>query len=199
VAAVTHLDEFTFLQVVHRLCELGFRGDIDWSENAAPPATPEDFAEEAIFVICNGGMKNTVARKIYDRVMPQVRAGKPVAEVFGHRLKCRAIEKIWAERSIAFFTYDLIETDEERIEFLGRLPHIGKITKFHLAKNFGVNVAKPDVHLQRLADHHRETVQGLCERLAEASRYKARTVDVLLWRACAEGVIDSRSGEVRLP
>ena len=193
------LDLSTFLQVVHALCAAGFRGDIEWSEDAGPPASPEDFAEEAIFVICNSGMKNTVARRIYDRILPELRAGRPAGGVFGHRMKARAIDLIWENRRQAFDEYMAQQTDAARIEYLGALRHIGPITKFHLAKNFGINVAKPDVHLQRLADHCGETVQGLCARLAEESRYKARTVDVLLWRACAIGLIDSRTGEVRLP
>lgn len=189
----------TFLAVVFELVRAGHGGDIEWSENAGPPASPEDFAEEAIFVICNGGMKNTVARRIYDRVMPEVRAGRPAGGVFGHRMKAHAIDLIWENRLQAFGEYMAEQTDEARIEYLGALRHIGPITKFHLAKNFGIDVPKPDVHLQRLADHCGETVDGLCARLAQASGYKARTVDVLLWRACAIGLIDSRSGEVRLP
>ncbi len=113
--------------------------------------------------------------------------------------KADAIDVIWINRTHYFAVYSEQETDEGRLASIEAMPWIGPITKFHLAKNFGMNVAKPDVHLQRLADHHAVTAQALCERLAAESRYKARTVDVLLWRACAIGLIDSRSGEVRLP
>lgn len=187
-----------FLHVVHALCEAGWRDDIEWSENAGPPESPEDFAEEAVFVICNSGMKNTVARGIYDRILPVLRRGGRAFEAFKHPGKAKAIDWIWENRAYLHQTYMEQATDEERLKDLAALPWIGGITKFHLAKNFGVDVAKPDVHLQRLADHYGETVQGLCERLAEASGYKARTVDLLLWRACATGMIDSRSGEVRV-
>jgi hypothetical protein len=76
------------------------------------------------------------------------------------------------------------------------MPWIGPTTKYHLAKNFGVDVAKPDVHLQRLADLEGVTAQALCERLAETSPYHTRTVDLLLWRACVEGIVDSRTGDL---
>ena len=42
-----------------------------------------------------------------------------------------------------------------------------------------------------------ESVQGMCERLAQVSGFKARTVDVLIWRACATGIMDSRTGALR--
>jgi hypothetical protein len=188
----------TFVAVRNAVDAAGFGDEVAWSENCAPAETPEDFAAEAIFVVCNGGMKNTVARRIYDRVLPRVQAGGSAGEVFGNKLKARAIDRIWRDRLDIFLDYQLIAADEDRLAFLGRLPHIGPITKYHLAKNFGVDVAKPDVHLQRLADHYGETVQGLCERLGAAAGLKARTVDVVLWRACAVGIINSKTGEVRL-
>src|SRR5258708_28784551 len=144
-------------------------------------------------------MENSGARSIYDRLLPVLHRDGRAFEAFRHPGKSAAIDKIWAERETLYFVYMACETDEDRLGWLAALPWIGAITKYHLAKNFGVDCAKPDVHLQRLADHAGETVQGLCDRLAEASRYKARTVDVLLLRACPIGLIDSRSGEFRLP
>jgi hypothetical protein len=78
------------------------------------------------------------------------------------------------------------------VAFCGTLPWVGPITKYHLAKNFGGNFAKPDVHLQRLADAEGTTPQELCERLGEATGYRASTIDLILWRACADGIINSR-------
>lgn len=78
------------------------------------------------------------------------------------------------------------------IAFYATLPWIGSVTKFHLAKNLGADVAKPDVHLVRLAVSNRETAQGLCERLAKETGYRAATIDLILWRACADGIIHSR-------
>lgn len=41
------------------------------------------------------------------------------------------------------------------IEGAGALPFVGAITKYQPAKNFGVSVVKPDLHLCRLAGIHR--------------------------------------------
>lgn len=173
--------------------------DIMWSETIRPPETPEDFALEAIFVICNSGMKNTVARRIFDRVVALVQAGRPAREGFGHVGKVEAIETIWRDRASLHKRFLTETTDEGRLSMLASLPWIGDITKYHLAKNFGVDVAKPDVHLQRLADREDTTPQALCERLARESGYRIATVDLLLWRACATGLIDSRTGQRHPP
>lgn len=182
--------------LVQALERAGYGDDITWSEGVGPPETPEDFALEAAFVICNSGMKNTVARRIFERIVPLLEAGQSARGGFGHKGKAAAIDKIWAAREDLHFVYMTCETDAERLEWLAALPWIGGITKFHLAKNFGVDVAKPDVHLQRLAELHGETAQSLCERLAAGTPFRARTIDLLLWRACAIGLIDSRTGEL---
>ena len=66
------------------------------------------------------------------------------------------------------------------------LPWIGPITKYHLARNLGIDVAKPDRHLVRLAKrfgYNESTgVQQMCEELAERTRDRIGVVDVVLWR-----------------
>lgn len=189
--------EHFFVHLVETLSDQGFGNEVLWSENAQPPVDPEDLASEAIFVICNGGMKNTVARGIYERVMPAITGGASAATVFKNANKVKAIDQIWRTRAGLFAAFQALPDDDSRLAWCGSLPHIGPITKYHLAKNFGVDVAKPDVHLQRLADLHGETVQGLCQRLGGLVGLRARTVDVVLWRACAAGVLNSRTGELR--
>lgn len=169
--------------------------DITWAEHLRPPMDADDFAYEAIFVICNSGMKNTVARGIYQRCVAALQAGAPVFAVFKHPGKAAAIETIWRDREQLLASY-LAAAD--KLANLEALPWIGGITKYHLAKNFGLQYAKPDVHLQRLADREGCTAQALCERLAAEVGLRVATVDTVLWRACANGVLDSRTGEIRL-
>lgn len=178
------------------LAALGNQGeeDVAWAEGLQPPDDEEAFALEAIFVICNSGMKNTVARGIFERVRAALFTDKSAGTAFGHKGKAAAIDHIWRNQSVLFLDY-CMSTD--RLAFLESLPWIGGITKYHLAKNFGLQYAKPDVHLQRLADREGCTAQALCERLARATGFKVATVDTILWRACANGVIDSRTGERR--
>lgn len=167
--------------------------DIAWAEKCSVPVDPDYFAMEAIFVICNSGMKNTVARGIYERVKGAIRNGEPVLGVFKHPGKASAIEHIWTHRERLHAEYVLAA---DRLANLETLPWIGRITKYHLAKNFGEQVAKPDVHLQRLADREGCTAQQLCERLAAETGLSVAAIDTVLWRACAGGVINSRTGEL---
>lgn len=183
-------------RVVNAVSFHGFGDDIGWAENLCPPASADEFAREVIFVICNSGMKNTVARGIYERVMAAlVNDGGKCSHVFGYVGKVTAIGQVWRSREILFEGYLVRTTDEERLAYLESIPWIGGITKYHLAKNFGMQVAKPDVHLQRLANTFETTPQALCEALAERTGYKVATVDTLLWRAAALGLLNTRTGE----
>ena len=188
------IDAAAFKRIVAALDKAGFaKPDIKWAESCGPPQTAEQFAEQAIYVICNSGMKHTIAAGIYDRVMESLRAGQNSDIAFGHEGKCTAIDRIWENR-VEYVSQYLTATD--KVAFCETLPWIGTITKYHLAKNFGVQVAKPDVHLQRLAHLNECTVQELCEGLAADTGYSVAIVDVLLWRACATGIMDSRTGSL---
>jgi hypothetical protein len=168
----------------------GYGDDVTWSEGCEPPTNADDFAREAVFVICNSGMNHRIAGPIFDRVMVALEEGRSARTEFGHPGKTAAIDDIWKRRGYIFDRW-MTEpaTVEQQLEFCVGLPWIGPITKFHLAKNFGVQVAKPDVHLQRLANAHGCTAQALCERLARETGLKVATVDVILWRACATGLL----------
>lgn len=189
---MTEISASTFRALLTALGQQG-RDDVAWAESIFEPINADDFALEAIFVICNSGMKNTVARGIYERVVKQLYAGAPARDVFRHDGKVRAIEVIWFDRKPLYAQF-LAATD--KLVFCESLPFIGGITKYHLAKNFGAQVAKPDVHLQRLADREGVTAQALCERLAAETGYRIATVDTILWRACANGIINSKTGEL---
>lgn len=182
-----------FRRIVAALGQIAL-DDIEWANSCCEPDDADKFAQEAIFVICNSGMKNTVARGIYERVGVAIRAGRSASTAFGHKGKAAAIDDIWRRRNELLAAY-LAATD--KLEFCASLPWIGHITKYHLAKNFGAQVAKPDVHLQRLADREKVTAQALCERLAVETGYRVPAIDTVLWRACANGIINSRTGEIR--
>jgi hypothetical protein len=178
-----------FLDLVEAMGEQA-REDIAWAEALTLPANAVEFALEAIFVICNSGMKNTVARGIFERCKTAVLLGAPVLLAFKHPGKAAAIERIWREREAMLAAF---LASDDRLAYLESLPWIGGITKYHLAKNFGLDLAKPDVHLVRLADREGCTVQALCERLAAQTGLRVATVDTVLWRACANGFINSRA------
>ncbi|AOF95545.1 hypothetical protein BSY17_1599 [Sphingobium sp. RAC03] len=178
-----------FCRIDKAVRDAGYTAAIERSENMRPPTTAAQFASEVIYVICNSGMSNVVAVPIFRRCMKALRAGRSASTVFGHPGKRVAIDWIWKHRRRLFREFTAAP---EIVEFLGTLPWVGPITSFHAAKNMGADVAKPDVHLNRLAEPEGLTAQQLCERLARETGYRAATIDIILWRACADGIIHSR-------
>lgn len=189
------LDASTYHSVRIRLADLGYGEDYTWAQNVRAPETAEDLAREYTWVVLNSGMKAQVARGIMDRVWPQLLAGKPLAPVFKHVGKANAIAHVYRNRHDYLASFRM-EAPSDPVAWCESLPWIGKITKYHLAKNLGVDCAKPDRWLARLADAEATTVDELCARLARETGDRIATVDVVLWRACAAGVLTVRDGQI---
>jgi hypothetical protein len=181
-----------FRELESALRASGYGPTIDWAERIDRPTHADDFAARVIYVICNSGMRVTIGAAIADRCVAALREGKSATEAFGHAGKAAAIDTIWQQRSKLFAEYTRTSA---KLEFLGGLPWIGKVTRHHLAKNLGATAAKPDVHLVRLANREGITPARLCRRLARQTGYRIPTVDSILWRACADGILDSRKYE----
>lgn len=108
--------------------------DITWAINTTEPADPDFFGRGTIFVVCNSGMKAVVARGIYQRCMAALKRGQPLSEVFGHKDKAGAMERIWREREQLFAG---CRAATDKLAFCESLPWIGGITKYHLARISG--------------------------------------------------------------
>lgn len=66
---------------------------------------------------------------------------------------------------------------------LRQFPYIGDTTVFHLAKNLGFNVAKPDRHLLRIAKAAGfNDVQLFCKVIAGLTGDPVALVDLIFWR-----------------
>lgn len=179
-----------FRKIEAAVREAGYSDIIDNTEVIDPPDTPEELASRAIYVIANSGMRNSIAAPIAERVMVALHADKKAKSVFGHPGKVAAMQWIWKHRRSL---YKASNRTWDTVEWCGTLPWIGIVTKYHLAKNLGIDVAKPDVHMERLAQAEGIDTHDLCARLARQTGYRVATVDTILWRACADGIIDSQS------
>ena len=104
--------------------------------------------------------------------------------------------------------YYRIDGLDEKSKFLSHLPHIGKITANHLARNLGENVVKYDIWIQRLGVAYGENsalaqfvdngklnpeIKKACDEMfAHLSRETGLPIgylDVVLWKACQLGLI----------
>lgn len=178
-----------FRAIEHLLREAGFAPSIDWAESIAVPVDADAFATEAIYVICNSGFRNAVAVPIFERCMIALKEDRSSGTEFGHEGKHQSIDRIWRDRNALFAAY---AAADDKIDFLRTLPWIGPVTAWHLEKNLGGDHAKPDVHMERLARGDRTTTHKLCARLARQTGYRVATIDTVLWRACAEGLLNSK-------
>lgn len=164
-----------------RLIKAGYGSEIGWAMTVKPVEYPDDFWAEYCWVVLNSGMKEQIARQIWMRVRPVVEAGGSASSVFGHKGKAAAIDRCWKMRETWCNHFRSLTDDDSRMVYLESLPWIGPITVWHLAKNYGMDVAKPDRHLVRIAGA--EGVHELCARLARESGDRIATVDLVIWRA----------------
>lgn len=178
-----------YLDLKNFIIDQGFEKDIEWSESLTECSDAHNFFKEAAWVIVNSGMKNQVAVKIWKRIITAMSNLQPISRVFKHAGKAAAIEYVWANRKRLLADYLLINNDIDRIEFLKTIPWIGDITKYHLAKNLGMDVCKPDRHLVRIAKKYELSPEELCKKLSIVTGDRVATVDYVLWRAANLGKI----------
>lgn len=163
------------------LIDMGYNDEIDWQTNLTECTNGYDFACEAIWVILNSGMKEQIARKIWERIKEAWRKEIKTSDVFKHTGKAKAIDFVWDNQAELFEKYCL---SEDKISFLQTIPFIGGITKYHLAKNLGHDCVKPDRHLVKIAGRYGKTPDQLCEDISRETGDKKCVVDIVIWRAC---------------
>lgn len=157
----------------------GYQDEIEITKSLREPKDALEFFYQYVWVVLNSGMKNEVATTIYNNVFGK---GGPHIALIGHPGKRRAILKVYNNLGEIFAGY---QDSNDKIAFLETLPFIGKITKYHLARNFGMDTAKPDRHLSRLAKAlNYNSVQQMCEDISSKSGDRVGVVDVVLWRYC---------------
>lgn len=174
-----------FRELKQKVIEAGYADEIVWAENIKCRHSTDFFAEY-VWVVISSGMKNQVAKRIYIKVMAAIIDKVPIQDVFGHAGKVKAIYYVAANLKELYLEYRMAGN---KVEFLKGLPWIGDITKWHLAKNLGLDVVKPDRHLTRIAEGYGTTPAKMCERLAKEVGCRVATVDQIIWRAANLGFV----------
>ena len=76
---------------------------------------------------------------------------------------------------------------DDPMSTLKRMPFIGNVTVFHLAKNLGLEVAKPDRHLVQLTTRFGySSANQMCRELSEWTGEDVSVIDLALWRFMAD-------------
>ncbi|MFQ6739311.1 MAG: hypothetical protein ACLRFJ_01415, partial [Alphaproteobacteria bacterium] len=126
--------------------------------------------------------------------------------LFNNKNKINAICKIWQNRCVYTEQYYKLHGLSDKIKFLASLPHIGKITANHLARNLGEDVVKYDIWIQRLGAKYAgmdsakidngdlcDEIKCACDdmfmQLVDLTGLPRGYIDVVLWKACQQGLI----------
>jgi hypothetical protein len=181
------LNSKLYIQLKDQLIKKGYLDEIAWAENITPCDTAFRFAAEYAYVVCNSGMKQQIAAEIYKRLWRAIVFEQPItAKIFRHKAKIAAIKEVYNNRDRYFQEY---KAAADKLAYIGNMPYMGEIIKYHLAKNLGIGVCKPDRHLKRIADDYGMEPQEMCERLSAATGDKLAVIDMVIWRAANLGLI----------
>ena len=179
---------------------------------AAPERlSPDSFAYECAYVILAGGFSQKTAKKIHKIICDALCDGAgfdDLLKLFNNKNKINAICKIWNNRKDLCEQYYAQKTLDDKLNFIQTLPHIGKITAHHLARNLGENIVKYDVWIQRLGvlyagnpvlfafvDNGKlnPEIKKYCDdmfsHLEQETKFPIGYIDVVLWKACQNGLI----------
>ena len=176
----------------------GFGPEIIWQKTVrVDELTEADFLRECAWVILSSGMRESVVRRKFPGIGEAFFHWASAQEIVWHRDHCvrsamlcfrnvRKIEAIAQSAQIIHVKgFEALRDDIacDPIAALQRFPYIGPITSFHMAKNIGLSVAKPDRHLCRLAAlSGYEQPADLCSAIGEYIGDPISVVDIVLWR-----------------
>lgn len=176
--------------------DAGFDAEIAWQARVeVGNVTSSLFLRESAWVVLSAGMREAVIRLRFPLLAEALHDFEPYAvvrdpgarsaalEAFHHERKIDAILRI-ASVASCLGTRGLrrmLLNDPDAL--IQSLPFMGPATARHLAKNLGLDVAKPDRHLVRLADSTaRCNPDELCGEIAAWIGDPIAVVDVVLWR-----------------
>lgn len=175
-----------------------FVQDIRWQESVYfSHVTEQYFLREYAWVVLNSGFKEQIIRQYFDYIslcFCDWESAEAIDEisaicvesaylVFRNRRKLEAIAGTAQLINNTGFPSIKLAIEENTISALKLLPFIGDVTAWHLAKNLGIDVAKPDRHLVRLATTFGyEDVHRMCEDIHTNVGDRISVIDIILWR-----------------
>ena len=140
--------------------------------------------------------------------MPENPAIEDLLKIFNNKNKINAVHKVWQCRKDFCDGFYNCKSLYDKLNCLQKLPHIGKITANHLARNLGENVVKYDIWIQRLGVLYggnsriaqkidngkldtdiKKCCDDMFEHLHQETNLPIGYIDVVLWKACQNKLI----------
>lgn len=175
-----------------------YAAEIEWQRSVSQHKFSETrFLREYAWVVLNSGFRESVVRRYFDYISLCFCDWESAEDIVKNEIACiTAAESVFKNRrklnAIAttakyVHTYGFSQLrrnfSNNPINALIGLPFIGNTTVWHLAKNLGANVAKPDRHLMRLAmsfGYH--DVGHMCRDIEDEIGDCVAVADLVLWR-----------------
>ena len=178
---VIEMDIFEYYkQAQDRVISAGYQDEIDRIRDLPKfeECTADQFFGEYVWCVLSAGMREQTVQKIWDNYFE-----KRDSLVIGHLGKRKAIVA-GSKKYVQWFKE--LRSSKDPIEYLQTLPYIGKTTKYHLARNIGIDCVKPDRHMVRLSDYF--GFENPLEMCLEIQKHipdeKLGIIDLILWRYC---------------
>jgi hypothetical protein len=189
--------------------ENGYQNQINWFQNLNPVSqvSDRDFLDELAWCVFNSGMREQVIRKKWPLLRPafcdfvaaniiqnETAVFQGAMAIFGYAGKVNAVitaaKRVITEGPMGPLLARMSE--EQLLVFLESFPFIGPVTKFHLARNIGVDVVKPDRHMVRLANYAGfASPRELVDVIAGFARERIGVIDYALWQWLADRGADA--------
>lgn len=173
---------------------------------------PDEFAYHCMYVILAGGFSQKTAKKIHQTIIDLIKIHGASFDIliktFNNKNKINAICKIWENRHNFCNEYYTQKSLTDKLNYLQKLPHIGKITANHLARNLGEDVVKYDIWIQRLGctfvnnpklsekinnGNLCTDIKTACDNmfihLCNETKLPRGYIDVVLWKSLQQGLI----------
>jgi len=180
----------------------GLSAEVAWQREADfTKFTERELLREHAWVALCSGFRESVVRRVFDHVSlcfcdwesaeAIVSAGDvcylTAASRFANLAKLEGIFSTAKHINDVGFSKFKQSVLADPINRLQTLPFIGPITSWHLAKNLGLDVAKPDRHLVRVSELLGfRSADHFCRELAAVTGEQAKVVDLIVWRYVAD-------------
>lgn len=187
-----------YLDIKESILAAGYGDEIDWQADVSfEEVTEATFLREGAWVILSSGFRESVVNALFGDlsqaflfwhsarviVKDSEKCRERAVAVFAHRRKIDAIVEM--SRRVAQFGFERVRAGirTQGVAYLEQLPFMGPVTSYHFAKNIGMDVVKPDRHLQRMAQASRyESPREMCATIGHVVGDPLRVVDLVLWR-----------------
>jgi hypothetical protein len=180
----------------------GLEHELTWQRNSELASVSESvLLREAAWVILCSGFRESTVRRVFDHVSLCFCDWDSAAAIvescpachLAARASFRNTAKLFAiveiARRVEAIGFDVLKRSivADPIATLCQFPYIGPVTVWHLAKNLGLDAAKPDRHLMRISERFGfGAPEQFCTAIANASGEAVKVIDLVVWRYLAD-------------